>query len=335
MPGTYLNLLDLAKRQDPDGTAADIVEIMKLSNPILDDLPVVEGNLPTGHRTTLRSSLPSAIWRKLYQGVPVSKSSTAQIEETCGMLEARNEIDAELALLNAGDESFRLSEASAFIQAMSHQMAASVFYGSTANGDPFNGFATRYNTSAGDIGQQVISAGGGASNNTSIYVTVLGTQTIHGIVPKGSKAGIDHKDLGEIDAFDSDNNRFRAVADLWRWKMGLVVRDYRAVVRVANISAADLLTAGLASGTQAKDAASNILRKVVEAKYRIPPQVRAQGRLVAYMNPRVVSAFKLLGLEKSVNALALSNGEQQLADGFDGIKFVECESLLNTEAAVV
>ena len=62
-------LLDLAKVTDPDGSIAAVVEILNETNEVLDEMSWVEGNLPTGHRTTQRSGIPAPTWRKLYGGV--------------------------------------------------------------------------------------------------------------------------------------------------------------------------------------------------------------------------------------------------------------------------
>ena len=68
--GTELpNLVNVTKRLDPDGKIARIAEILNQNNPILEDIPLVEGNLPTGHRTTVRADLPEPTWRKLNYGV--------------------------------------------------------------------------------------------------------------------------------------------------------------------------------------------------------------------------------------------------------------------------
>ena len=330
------NLLDWARSIDPDGNTADVVELLNQANPMLEVLPFVEGNLPTGHQTTLRVALPSSIWRELYQGTPASKSARAQITETCGLLEARSEVDVKLANLNGNSASFRLSEAMAFVESISQTMASTVWYGNVNAGSPFNGLAPRYNSLSGTVGvANVVSAGGTGSTNTSIWLVVLGEQTVHGIFPKGSKAGLQHRDLGEIDAFDGNNNRFRAYADLWQWDVGLVVRDWRAVVRIANIPAADLLTAGLASGTQAASAATNVLRLLLIARNRIPAVVRGRGRMFAFMNSRVATGLQLLAMEKSQNALALAAAFEQTGKGFDGIMFQINDAILNTEAQVV
>ena len=76
LTATNPTLLDVAKRVDPNGSVADIVEILNETNEILQDMTVLEANDGTGHKTTIRTGLPSSAWRKLNYGVPASKSTT-------------------------------------------------------------------------------------------------------------------------------------------------------------------------------------------------------------------------------------------------------------------
>jgi hypothetical protein len=105
-----LTLADWAKRLDPDGQVPKVAELLSQTNEILEDAVFMEGNLPTGHRLTIRTGLPQVFYRMINQGVPTSKSLTAQIDEACGILEARSHIDVELAKLNGNTAAFRLSE---------------------------------------------------------------------------------------------------------------------------------------------------------------------------------------------------------------------------------
>lgn len=118
-----LTLADWARRIDDDGKIAEIINLLSQTNEILDDMLWVEGNLPTGHKTTIRTGLPSAYWRLLNMGVPRGKSTTAQITETCGMLETYSDIDVDLVALSGNDRAFRLSEELAFLEGMNQQMA--------------------------------------------------------------------------------------------------------------------------------------------------------------------------------------------------------------------
>ena len=138
-------LADVAKRLDKDGKIDKIVELLQDTNEILDDMLFQEGNLPTGHKTTIRTGLPEAAWRLLNYGVQPSKSRTAQITDTCGMLEAYAEVDKALADLNNNTAEFRLSEDRAYLQAMNKNMAHTLFYGDTSvNPERFMGLAPRY-----------------------------------------------------------------------------------------------------------------------------------------------------------------------------------------------
>ena len=72
---TYTTILDVVKRLAPGGGIDEIVEVLAASNPIIADANVIEGNLPTGHRSTQRTSQPSGTWRLLNKGVVPSKST--------------------------------------------------------------------------------------------------------------------------------------------------------------------------------------------------------------------------------------------------------------------
>jgi hypothetical protein len=147
---SVLTLADWAKRLDPDGKVSKIVELLSQTNEILMDMLFAEGNLPTGHRTTVRTGLPTVAWRLLNQGITPSKSTTAQIDEACGMLEAWSECDVELARLSGNVAAFRISESQAFIEAMNQEMASTLFYGNSGTApEEFTGLAARYSAISG------------------------------------------------------------------------------------------------------------------------------------------------------------------------------------------
>lgn len=307
-----VTLVDWAKSLDPNGKVAAVAELLTQSNEILLDLPFIEGNLPTGHRGSIRTGLPTAIWRKLYQGVPASKSLRATVEDSVGMLETRAEVDKDLADLNGNTAAFRLSEAHAFLEAMNQTMADAIIYGdSSLNPERFNGLAVRYNTistGTSEIAKNVISAGG-SGNCTSVWLVLWGENTVTGIFPKGSKAGLQHDDLGEYDAFDASNNRYRAYGDRWQWKCGLHVKDWRFVVRIANISMTDLLGQ---SGTQANTASTWLPKLMVKALARIP--YRGMGKAVFYASRTVKEMLSVGALDKSQAVLNIQQGFQQYGD---------------------
>lgn len=326
-----LTLADWAKRLDPDGNVPAVAELLSQTNDILEDAVFIEGNLPTGHRVVLRTGLPAIYYRMLNQGVPTSKATTAQVDEQIGMLEARSHIDTKLATLNGNSAQFRLSEDSAFIEAMNQAQATAMFYGNPAS-DPrqYLGLATRYGTISGaGNATNIIDAGGVSTNNTSIYLVVWGENTVFNIFPKGSKAGLAHKDLGEESVADANGNFYQALRSLYQWDNGLVVKDWRYVVRICNINSANLV---------AESSAADLIKLMSRALDRIPSL--SMGRAAFYMNRTVYSMLRIQALNKSASALAIREAmtqfgtPQQQADFF-GVPLRKCDQLLNTEARVV
>src|SRR3546814_305333 len=164
---THPTLLDLTKRLDPNGKIDIIAKILTQENSILEDMVFSEGNLPTGHRSTIRTGLPVPTWRKLYGGVQPSKSRTAQVDDACGMLEAYAEVDRKLADLNGNTAAFRLSEDRAHIEGIAQEMAQTTFYGNEGTEpEAFTGLAPRYNSLSAENGDNIVSAGGSGSDNT-------------------------------------------------------------------------------------------------------------------------------------------------------------------------
>ena len=335
LPSSNLTLADWAKRSDPDGRVPIVAELLSQSNEILDDCVFKEGNLPTGERVIIRTGLPSVYFRALNQGIPGSKSTTAQVDEACAILEARSEVDKDLAMLNGNTAQFRLSEDTAFLEAMNQTQAETMFYGNPGT-DPkkFLGLAPRYGDLSADNSVNILDAGGTGSDNASVYLVVWGDQTVYCPFPKGSKAGLTHEDLGEQTVYNADGTRLQAFATRYQWKNGLVVKDWRYVVRICNIDISDLLAS---SGTQTSAAATNLVKLMARALYRIPNM--AMGRAAFYMNRTVHSGMSIAALDKSQNVLSIQEGLSQFGSAqsylsFLGVPLRRVDALLNTEAAV-
>lgn len=245
LSSAVLNLADIAKMLDPNGSVARIIEMLTQRNEILTDMQWKEGNLPTGNRTTIRTGLPAVYWRLLNQGVAPSKSTTQQVDESCGILEGWNEVDVELAKLNGNTAGYRLSEARAKLQAMNNEMAQTLFYGNSGlNPEEFNGLSVRYSDLTAQNVRNMINgnAASGQTDCTSIWLVVWGEDTCHGIFPKGSQAGLEHEDLGlqtvETAAGASgtvSGNRLRVYQDRFVWRAGITVKDWRFVARAHSI----------------------------------------------------------------------------------------------------
>lgn len=334
LASTVLTLVDWAKRLDPDGKVAYIVEVLSERNEILTNMLFKEGNLPTGEQTTIRTGLPTVYYRLINQGVAKSKSSTAQVTENAAILEARSEVDKDEAELNGNVGAYRLSEAEAFLEAMSQQMATTLFYGTAANPEEFVGLAARYDDLSANNATNILDAGGTGSDNTSIWLVDWGPQKCFGVFPKGSKAGLMHEDLGLGDAFDSNDNRFRAYMDRYQWKNGLVIKDWRSVVRVANVDVSDLVAQ---TGTQETTDATAIIKMMARAIDRLmePPGANTSF----YVNRTVASHLRVVALDKSASAVTIEPAINQFGKTIYELRFLGvpvriCDAITETESQV-
>lgn len=313
-----LTLLDMSKRMSPDGKVDPIAELLSQQNDILEDVVYKEANQPTSHVVTVRTGLPDVYWRAYNQGVPSSKSKTAQITEPCAMLEARSHIDAKLLNLNGNSAAFRLSEESPFIEAISQEMVGKLFNGNVGlDLKTFSGFATRYSSTTAGNGGNVILAGGSGSDNSSMYLVVWGEQTVFCPFPKGSKAGLSNRDLGEESVLDTDNNYYQAARSLFQWDAGLVVKDWRYAVRIANIDVSDWV--GVAN-TQAASAATNLIKLMMRAIARIPNM--NMGRAAFYCNRSIQEGLMIQALEKSSSALGIKQALTQFGTTRNQLEFM-------------
>lgn len=320
-------LIDVASRLDPNLNIDKIVELLAATNPVLNDMTFMEGNLPTGHKTTVRTGLPGVTWRKLYGGVQPSKSTTAQVTDSCGMLEAYAEVDKALADLNGNAAAFRLSEDKAFIEAMSQEMAQTLFYGNeTTEPEAFTGFAPRYNSLSAQNADNIVDAGGTGSDNTSIWLIVWGPNTCHGIYPKGSTGGVQMRDLGEVtvENVDGASGRAQMYRSHYRWDCGLTVRDWRYLVRIANVDVSDLTTV---ANTK------NLINWMIQAAERIPSF--GAGRAAFYVNRNIREKLRLGILEKVASNLTFETVAGKRVLTFDEIPVMRTDALLNSEARVV
>lgn len=344
-----LTLMDWTKRVDPNGSTAVIANLLSQTNHILKDAIYVEGNLPTGHRVTIATGLPTVYFRSLNEGVPTSKAATAQVDEPISMVEAWSETDVDLAILNGNKASFMMTENAMFIESMNQRQATEMFYGNPATDSrSYLGLAPRYSSTSAGNGQNVIlSSGTVANKQTSVWLICWSESTVFAIFPKGSKAGLLHENLGTdtVQTLDSNgipNGRMRAIQHRYQWKTGIVVKDWRYAVRICNI--------GVNQGSGTEDindlegahaptgSVNNILHLLAKAIGRIPNPQR--GRCGFYLNRTVFTALMRVALERGASSgLLIQQAAREFGTpgaelSFLGIPIRQCDAILNTEAVV-
>ncbi len=325
---TNPTLADVAARLTPDGKIdPNIVEMLNETNEVLDDMTVIEANGFTEHKTTARSGLPKGTWRKLNYGVQPEKSQTVPVKDSMGMLETYAEVDKALADLNGNSAAWRLSEDRAFVEGLNQTMAQTLFYGdSSQDPEKFMGLAPRFSELSAENGKNIIDAGGTGSDNASIWLVVWGPNTCHSIYPKGSAAGLQSRDLGEHTLVDAQGGKYQGYRTHYKWDLGFTLRDWRYVVRIANIDVSDLTKNG-ATGADLID----LMTQAVE----LIPNI-GMGRPAFYM-PRKLRSFLRRQITNKVAAstLTMEDVAGKKVVSFDGVPCRRTDALLLTEARVV
>ena len=322
-------LLDITKLLDPDGSVAAVAEILDESNPILQDITMVEGNLPTGHVSTIRTGIPTPTWFQFYGGIQPTKGTTAQVTDQIGMMGAYAEIDYNIAKLNGNSAAYRLSEDRVHIEGMAQSMAETLFQGNPLV-DPtkFLGLNARYNDLSAESADNIIDAEGTGVDNASIWLIGWSPSTIFGIYPKGSEAGLEVTDKGQVTDTDIDGagGRGEIYRTHFQWKKGLVVKDWRYAVRIPNIDRS-LLTADVSTG-------ANLPNLMFEALDTVPNL--ANARFAFYMDKSVLTKLR----QQSEAAIKQSSLTVDQVGGipvtsFHGVPIRRTDALAVDEARIV
>lgn len=325
---SMVDLIDLYKSKNPDGSIATVIEMLMEMNPILDDAIAVECNSGTKHLHTVRTGLPPVTWGQLYKGIPQGKSTKAQVEDTTGFVEGLSTVDERLLELSDNEGAVRLSEAMAYLESMNQEVATKTFYGNTAS-DPeeFMGLAPRYNDTSAPNGNQIILAGGAGSDNTSIWFITWGDNQTQLLYPKGTQAGVSREDKGSQRLTDANGNAYYGKEELFRWNIGLAVKDWRYNVRIANIDVSDMA----AGSVKLYD----FMRK---AFWKLQSRRVAGGKQAIYCNRDVMEALDALasnaGASDSFVRLTPMEIEGKEVLTYRGIPIRETDALINTEALV-
>ena len=336
LASSALTLGEWATRLDPGGKPAAVIELLGQTNEMLTDMLWMQCNDGAGHKTTVRTGLPTATWRLLNYGVQKSKSTTAQVRDSTGMLEAYSEIDKALADLNGNTAEFRMGEDMAFIESMNQGMQGTIVYGNTTSTpERFTGLAPRFSSLSAPNGGNIVNAGGSSNTNTSIWLIGWGQNTCHGLFPKGSKAGLQVRDLGEVPLYDANNNVYQGYRTHFKWDCGLTVRDWRFVVRIANIN----VTAGAVTTSNLVNtliAAVNKLPFVSAAGNSPPPGGTKPGQVntAFYCNRTVRAALDIQAMAKTNNFLTIETRDSKPYTAFRGIPIRICDQITNAEANV-
>lgn len=326
---SFFDLIDLYKMQEDGQAIATVIEMLKENNAILDDAMTQQCNMGTIHRTTIRTGLPTVTWGQFYQGIPNSKGTTAQVDDTTGFVEMLSTIDERLLDISGNPNAVRLSEANAAIEAISQEVAATLIYGNDNTApEEFTGFAPRFNSLSAANGGQIADAGGTGADNTSIWFVTWGDSQCHMLYPSGTAAGVSRVDKGSQRVLDGSSNAYYAMEESFTQHAGLTVRDWRQVARVANIDAS-LLAAG----------SVDIYAFMREAFWNLKKHRVSGARMAIYCNSDVLAALDADSTPTTGTSASYVRLSPTEVDGFEvmgyrGIPVRQVDAILNNEAQI-
>lgn len=331
-----LTLADVIKTSK-DLTARSMIEILNLKNEILQDAPAIACNDGTTHRTTIRDELPIPGWTMINQGSPIVKSAMRQITEHTGELAAWNQVDERLLAISQKRNEVLLIESTAVMEGMAQAATEALFYGDyNVSHAEFTGFTPRYNTlsTTDPIARNVIDAGGTGTHLTSIWLIQWDSSACHLLYPAGTSAGVKMKKYEGQILTDDAGDMFPGVRVHFSWNLGLAVRDWRRVVRIANVDISKLETL-VADGTDLTTTKDHrLLRTMYKAIDLLPD--KNNGRTMFYMCREPHTMFNILAADRHNVALTFDSpqGEPPIMR-FNGIPIRRVDGLHRNETRVI
>lgn len=333
--GTKLvTLADVAKSKDKK--IGSVAEVLVLENPMLNDIPYMEMNEGTIHKESIRSALPTVYYRKANQAIPASKTTIEERTFTASHFESKSQMDAAVAKRGGMDRvAFnRWNQAQGHIQAMANEHASLTIYGSPLDSTLKSaGLMDIYSTlsASEETSKQVISAGAVGSDNTSILLVHWGVQSVFGVYPAGTQAGLKRTDrspgdnLVQIAGLDSAGNAgfFWGYEEQFEIDHGLVVKDYRQAGRIANIDVSDAAAGSV-----------DLIDLMISLSYKIHNPSNGNG--VWYVNRTIEAALHKLAISAvgAGGGLTFDNYQGQKLMMFLGRPIRRSDALLNSEAVV-
>lgn len=324
----HLTLVDLMKQTVGDSIETDIAEIMSQSSDLLADLHVMECNDGTSHKAVIRHGLPKGTFRKLYGYVPTEKSTTDQVVDVTGELEAYSTPDIDLINHSKNPAQARLNEAKAFIEGMSITAQETILYGTKDDGSKFDGLAVRYSSISRDpkkIGYNIVDAGGTGNNNTSIWIITTGENDVALLYPQGSKAGIQHFNDGIQTETNDQGAKRKVYQDHFKHSLGITVKDFRSTCRIANIPVDKLLKGEV-----------DLLKLLRSGYFKVKKRIKKPGqKTFIYCNSTVAEMLDAAAADKANVNLTIKDYCGIDVAHYKGIPIREIDQILETEERVL
>jgi hypothetical protein len=342
----YSTLLDIVQNYTSADAAARFVlpkRILDRMTPLVKMLPMKPSNNILSNIAVRTDSLPVASTRTFNQGIQPTAAKNAPISDPIALFEDYSEVDKDLWELQNDPNAWRADQDMNHVEGLFQLMESTLIYGSLSqNAGAFNGLATRFNNKESyPNGDQSwvpnVWDGGGSSvtNVTSAWMIEFGDDSVYGIYPPNTPAGLSIRDLGEVTkelatgtASTGLNYLYQVLRTLLRWYMGIQIADERCVQRIANINPTALSSPGTFD--------ENIF---IQAKNWLPRAGEAPGTVIL-VNRNLKTQIDIRAVSQKINTYFTPPSDNSMdvfgkaVTKFQNIPIYVAEKILSTETAI-
>jgi len=315
--------------------------VLDRMTPLVRMLPLKASNNIMSNIAVRNDSLPIASTRRWNEGIKATAAHNTPLNDPIMLLEDYGEVDKKLWSIQNDPNAWRADQDMSHIEGLFQLVESILFYGNQGlNPGVINGLTTRFNNLEsypnGDQTWQPNVWNGGASsgNTTSAWMIEFGDDSIYGIYPPNSPAGLRVEDLGESTkelasgtAAVGANYLYQVLRTHFEWMLGIQIPDERAVQRICNINPAVL---------SSNNFDENIF---IEAKNWLPRAGEAPGTVI-FVNRALKTQIDIRAVSQKINTYFTPPSDNSMdvfgkaVTKFQNIPIYVAEKLLSTETVV-
>lgn len=341
----YSTFMDIVSNYSSTDAGAQFVmpkRVLDRMTPLVRMLPLKPSNNILSNIAVRTDSLPVASTRRWNEGIKATASKNTPLNDPIALFEDYSEVDKDLWEIQNNPNAWRADQDMNHIEGLFQLLESMLFYGSlTLNPGAFNGLATRFNNLEsypnGDTSWQpnVWNGGQTSGNCTSAWMIEFGDDTVYGIYPPNSPAGLNVRDLGEITkelasgtGAVGQNYMYQVLRTMLRWYLGIQIGDERCVQRICNINPVGF------SGPNGFDESV-----FIEAKNWLPRGGEAPGTIIM-VNRALKSQIDIRAVSQKINTYFTPPSDNSMdvfgkaVTKFQNIPIYVAEKILSTETVL-
>lgn len=340
----YSTFFDIISNYSSTDAGARFVlpkRVLDRMTPLVKMLPLKASNNVLSNIAVRTDSLPVASTRRWNEGIKATAAKNVPLNDPIALFEDYSEVDKDLWEIQNEPNAWRADQDMNHVEGLFQLMESMLLYGSlSSNPGAFNGLATRFNnlTSVpnGDATWKpnVWTSGATSGSVTSAWMIEFGDDTVYGIYPPNTPAGLSVRDLGEVTkelasatGSTGANYLYQVLRTMLRWYLGIQIADERCVQRIANINPAAL-------------SSNNFDENVfIQAKNWLPRGGEAPGTVIL-VNRDLKTQIDIRAVSQKINTYFLPPGDNSMdvfgkaVTKFQNIPIYTAEKILSTETVV-